>query len=299
MSGPGDDGEQLPPYEIETVRNFADLPAQLKASLRNGALLTLSGRGVNESAVNVGVLSEVLVHFDRLFRIMQAIKSGFDVRRTGRLVEVAHARHLTALPALTGSYALPLRLADPEGELIAEDHRELEAVMELLSGDDTAELSEKLSNLPERVGDELYWLLRALVAGDVNLEVEGVRDGIATAPTRLDTRLADRRATWLTELITSEVGVETLRGKLFRIDTKRLRIAVDISQEEDESTVIEEASFSPDQLESLRGALNGLVELQVSVIEEKRRYERTARNRTMAVTSVRRLTVEDESASSL
>jgi hypothetical protein len=297
MNGPSKE-DDLPEPEIETILNFAGLSPELKAAMRNGALLTLSGRGIKEHAVSVGVLSEVLVHFDRLFRIMQAIKSGFDVRRTGRLVEVAHTRHLTALPALASSYVLPLRLEDPEGELVAEDHQELEAVMELLSGDDIAQLSEKLSSLPERVGDELYWLLRALVAGDVNLAVEAVREGVATAPTRVDAEIADRRATWLTEPITSEVGVETLRGKLFRIDTKRLKIAVDVSQEEDESTVIEEASFSPDQLESLREALNGLIELQVSVIEEKRRYERTARSRTMAVTSVRRLTVEDEPASS-
>lgn len=297
MNGPSKE-DDLPEPEIETILNFADLSPKLKAAMRDGALLTLSGRGVTDSAVGISVLSEILDHFDRLFRIMQAIKSGFDVRRTGRLVEVAHARHLTALPALASSYALPLRLENPEGELIADDHQELEAVIELLAGTDSTPLSEQLSNLPERVGDELYWLLRALAVGDINLNVEAVRDGEAARSTHVDASVADKRATWLTELVTSEVGVETLTGKLFRIDTKRLKIAVDVSQEKDESTVIEEASFSPDQLETLREALNSLVEVQVSVIEEKRRYERSARNRTMAVTSVRRLTVEDEPAGS-
>lgn len=295
MNGPSKE-DDLPEPEIETILNFADLSPKLKAAMRDGALLTLSGRGVTDSAVGISVLSEILDHFDRLFRIMQAIKSGFDVRRTGRLVEVAHARHLTALPALASSYALPLRLENPEGELIADDHQELEAVIELLAGTDSTPLSEQLSNLPERVGDELYWLLRALAVGDINLNVEAVRDGEAARSTHVDASVADKRATWLTELVTSEVGVETLTGKLFRIDTKRLKIAVDVSQEKDESTVIEEASFSPDQLETLREALNSLVEVQVSVIEEKRRYERSARNRTMAVTSVRRLTTEDEPA---
>jgi hypothetical protein len=71
------------------------LSTDLKAAIANGALLALGGAGLHgENAVEVGVLSEVLVHFDRLFRIMRASAGRLEVKRTGRLPEVAGSRRL-------------------------------------------------------------------------------------------------------------------------------------------------------------------------------------------------------------
>jgi hypothetical protein len=85
----------------------------------------------------------------------------------------------------------------------------------------------------------------------------------------------------------SEPGVDHVRGLLFRIDTKRARIAVDADpEEEDGEPVVVEAVFSMDKLEELRAALRHRVDVEVSVLEERRRYERTARARTVTVTSV-------------
>lgn len=283
-----------PPVKIGTIRNFAELPPELKDAIANGALLALAGAGIHdENAVEVGVLSEILIHFDRLFRIMRASAGRLEVKRTGRLPEVAGARRLVVLPAVAGSYAIPLRLEDPEGELVVEDRHELEDVVSLLGQSEEESFTNRLLDLPERAGDELNSLLEALAAGKVDLTVEVVNDGQASEPTRVEARAARRLSTWLTEPVTSEVGVEVLAGKLFRIDTKRGRVAVDVAQEDDESPVVAEASFRPEQLDELRAALNYRVELEVSVVEERRRYERTARGRTRGVGTIRRLVPVD------
>jgi hypothetical protein len=283
-----------PPVKIGTIRNFAGLSAELKGAIANGALLALGGAGLHgENAVEVGVLSEILIHFDRLFRIMRASAGRLEVKRTGRLPEVAGARRLVVLPAVAGSYAIPLRLEDPEGELVVEDRHELDDVVSLLGQSEEEPFTVRLLDLPERAGDELNSLLEALAAGKVDLTVEVVHDGQATEPTRIEAVAARKLSTWLTEPVTSEVGVETLAGKLFRIDTKRGRVAVDVAQEDDEGPVVAEASFQPEQLDELRAALNYRVELDVSVVEERRRYERTARGRTMSVGVIRRLMPAD------
>jgi len=67
----------------------------------------------------------------------------------GRVVEVKGAKRLAVLPAVAGSFAVPLRLEDPEGEMVVVDHRELEAVVELLAATED-EVNEELNELPER-----------------------------------------------------------------------------------------------------------------------------------------------------
>lgn len=291
MNGPGN-GDEIPDPIVEKVRNFADLPEQVRKEVADGAFLKIRDQEPVENAVSVSVLSGVLVHFDRLFRILQAVKGGIEVKRAGRVPEVVGAKHLAAFPAYAGSYALPLRLEAPQGELVGDDRGALESVMQLLADGDEASLQDLLSNLPERVGDELYALLRELVQGEAALTVEAVRDGQGTGEVEISPGAAMNRATWLKSLVESELASETIQGKLFRIDTKRGRIAVD-SHEDDES-VIWEATFPSGQLETLRRALNHEVEIDVEVVEEKRPYERTARNRIMSVVSVRQLAADDD-----
>lgn len=290
MNGPGN-GDDLPPPEIEPIRNFADLPEAIRNAITDGAFLALQGHGPLENVVNVNVLSGVLVHFDRLFRILQAVKSGLEVKRTGRLADVVGARHLSAFPAFTGSYALPLRLEAPDGELVGDDREALEAVMELLAKEEGT-LDEHLSNLPERVGDELYALLHELAVGSADLKVEAVRNGEGSGDVQISSGAAKSRATWLKSMVESDLASETIQGKLFRIDTKRVRIAID-SQEDDESVIVE-ANFQPAQLETLRQALNHEVEIDVQVIEEKRPYEQTARNRVVSVVEIRQLDQDEQ-----
>ena len=103
-------------------------------------------------------------------------------------------------------------------------------------------------------------------------------------------------ANWLSSLEDSAIGNEIVQGKLFRIDTKRARIAVD-SREADESVIVE-ASFDPEQLETLRKALNRDIELAVEIVEERRPYEQTARNRLMKAVTIRLLDQDDEETNS-
>jgi len=273
-----DDDDDLPEPEIETIRNLARVAPR-------GAVVVLDGEGVRDDSVDVRVMARVLDHFDRLVRIVRADRSGFEVKRVGRIVEVKGARRLAALPAVGGSYVVPMRLDDPEGELVIAEHEELEAVVDLLAADDES-LQRLLSEFPERLGDELLGLLRALVTGDVDLRAYAVRKGTVTARAQVDGETAVRRQGWLADSTWSEPGVDTLTGTLFRIDTKRGRIAIDVSDEDDLSPVVEEASFSLDLLEDLRRSLHHEVTIEVSVVEERRRYERTARGRAMTVRRV-------------
>jgi len=299
VNGPGNgdgngNGDDLPEPKIEPIRNFAGLPEEVRKAVGEGAFLRIRDSEPVENAVSVNVLSGVLVHFDRLFRILQAVKSGIEVKRTGRVPEVVGAKHLAAFPAYAGSYALPLRLEAPEGQLVGDDRGALESVMQLLSESDESPLRDQLSNLPERVGDELYALLHELAQGEAALTVEEVRDCEGTGEIEISTGSAKSRAAWLTSLVESALARETIFGKLFRIDTKRGRIAID-SQEDDESVIVE-ANFQPAQLEDLRHALNNVVEIEVQVIEEKRPYERTARNRVMSVVDIREIDSDDSGA---
>lgn len=291
MNGPNEDETDLPPPETVKIRNFVDLPKQIKDTIHVGAFLAVGGHAVRNDAIRVGVLSGLLTHFEKLFRIMQAFNSGMEVNRRGRLADVPGARQLEALPAWAGSYALPLRIEPPEGEMVGHDYHELEALMEILAPD--SDLGEHLPALPERVGDELHELLHVLALSGAYLKVEAVRDGVATQEVQIPADLARRTAAWLAEEVAHDLGVSTLRGKLFRIDTKKSEIRVDVLQETGES-LSEKASFRPAQLEDLRTALDGEVDVDVEISEERRPYERTARTRTLSVVAVRQVAEADE-----
>jgi len=282
-----DDG--LPEPEIEEISNFNDLPKRIREQITDGALLLLNGAGVHDSAIAMPVLSEVLVHTDRLFRIVQADRAGLDVSRTGRLVGVSHAKRLKVLPAVTGSFALPLRLDNPDGELVGNDDDALGALVEILTAVRGASegLARTLFDYPERTGDELLSLLLTLSSGDVGMDLEVVRDHEPTRRVQIDAQLARARSDWLEEPIESGTGELTLTGKLFRVDTKNWRIRLDVSRDDDALAAIEQVSFPAERLEEVRGALDKVVEIDVAVQEERRRYERSARSRSMSLGALR------------
>ena len=261
----------------------------LSADEERGAIVTMDGDGVTNDAVEVRVMSRILEHFERLVRILRAHKSGLEVKRRGRIVEVQGAARLVAVGALGGSYVVPLRLEVPESELLSEDHGELEEAVGLLDLEGDA-LFESLAELPERVGDELVGLLEAAADGRIDLQVDAYKKGETTATASVSTERASSTTASLEDLLWSEPGVDHLRGILFRIDTKRLRIAIDAELEDDEvDHQIVEAVFPIDMLEALRTALHGPVEIEVIVVEQRRRYERSARTRSMTVTAMRSL----------
>lgn len=292
MNGPKEGDSDLPLPETVKIRNFADLPQQIKDTVHVGAFLSLDGHAVRNSAVGVGVLSSLLTHFDKLFRIMQAVGSGTDVNRRGRLPDVPGGRELEALPALAGSYAMPLRIEPAEGEMVGNEYHELEALMDILASD--TDLGDQLNALPERVGDELHELLHVVAYGGVDLKVEAVRQGEATGKVEIPAGRARETAAWLAEEMVHDLGVSTLRGKLFRIDTKKSEIRIDVLQETVGDALVEKASFQPTQLEDLRAALDGNVDIEVEISEERRPYERTARTRTMSVVAVREAVLDEE-----
>lgn len=281
MSTSNDD--DIPEPEIEIIRNLVG--GGWERVVSGGAFIRLDGPGVHENAVEVPVIGRVLNHFDRLFRIVVAHRGGLEVKRRGRITEVKGTRHLAAVAPLPGSFVIPLRLDNPEGELVVADHRELETVVHLLETR-TDRIDEALRELPERAGDELVELLGATEGGQVDMRVVALRDGDVSARADVPTGEARAVSRHLSSTKWSETGQQALTGVLFRIDTRNEKIALDVYDEESEASEIVEASFSIDLLETLRPALHGYVEVVVDVREERRPYERTARGRSMSVVSV-------------
>lgn len=279
-SASADDGSEglgpLPEPEIIKIRNYA--------AVEYGAILALSGWGIRENAVDVSVLTRILQHFDRLVRIVRADLGGLEIKRKGRIVDVKGARRLSVVPAYAGSFVVALRLDAPEGQLLVSDHGELEVAMDLIKGG--PEEAQRLDDFPERVGDELLGLFQALETSEVDLKAYGYREGQLSAVASVPADVARARAEMLVETAWSEAGVDIIEGTLFRIDTKRTKIAVDVARDEDEAPAIAEANFSLAHLEQLRAALHGKVRIEVEVHEQRRPYERTARSRVLLVQRV-------------
>lgn len=282
----GDDGDDdLPPPEIETIRNLVG--GAWHSLAQRGAVLKLDGASVRDHSIDVSVLAPVLEHFDRLVRITQAHRSGLEVKRRGPITEVKGAGRLAAMAPAPGSYAIPLRLDPPHGEMFSADHRELEEVVTLFTADDAA-LDEMLAALPERVGDELVNLLRATDAGKVDLGVIVLRDGGVSAQANVAARDAAKRVKILEEPQSSDAGRQVLRGTLWRLDTKHRKATIDAaSPTADEAAIVAIVAFDDEQLEELRQSLREYVEVEVSLTEQRRSYEQTARSREMKLLSVK------------
>jgi hypothetical protein len=283
MAGEDDD---LPEPEIETIRNLVGEGAW-KAIARLGAVVKLDGLGVQDHSVDVSTLTRILDHFNRLVRITQAHRSNLEVKRRGPITEVKGAGHLAALASVPGSYAMPLRLDPPPGEMFAasHSHNELEEVVGLIMAEGTV-LDGMLMALPERIGDELVSLLKAADAGKVDLGIIALRDGAISAQVELSARTAGQRAHVLEQPQSSDAGRQVVRGSLWRIDTKHHKVAIDAAAQDDDASIVVEALFEDRQLEQLRPLLREYVEVEVGIVEQRRSYEQTARSREMRMLSV-------------
>jgi hypothetical protein len=278
----GDD--DLPNPEIETIRNLVGEGAW-NAIAQLGAVVKLDGSGVQDHSVDVSTLTRVLDHFNRLVRITQAHRSNLEVKRRGPITEVKGAGHLAALASVPGSYTMPLRLDPPAGEMFAADHNELEEVVGLIVAEGAA-LDGMLTALPERIGDELVSLLKATDAGKVDLGIIALRDGAISAQVELSAKMAGQRAHVLEQPQSSDAGRQIVRGALWRIDTKHHKVAIDAAARDDDASIVVEVLFGDNQLEQLRQLLREHVEVEVSIVEQRRSYEQTARSREMKLLSV-------------
>ena len=79
-----------------------------------------------------------------------------------------------------------------------------------------------------------------------------------------------------------------MRGTLWRIDTKHHKVTIDAASPlADEAAIVAVVAFDDNQLEELRSSLREYVELEVSLIEQRRSYEQTARTKEMKLLSVK------------
>lgn len=284
---PHEGGEpDLPDPEFEPIRNFAGLPERIRSQIRDGLFLTLGG--AEESAIRVATLWDLLEHFDKLYQTVQAHKSGRDVNRFGALAGMAGGYELEALPALEGSFALPLRLKPPDGQLaFGEEFAELDELVELLAP--STNLEDTLPQLPERIGDELRQFFKALASGGTDLHMEVIRDGQAVSGVGVGADEAQLKVRWLEEKTSYSLGTRTLRGNLFRIDTKKNEIAIDVLGSTEGEANVEKATYEEEQLDELRDALKHEVEVEVSVSEDRRPYERSVTSPNLSLNSLRRI----------
>lgn len=282
----GDEGDDdgLPPPEIETIRNLVG--NAWHSFSERGALLKLEGAGIRDNSVGVAILAPILEHFDRLLRITQAHRAGFEVKRRGPITEVKGFGHLAAMAPVPGSYAIPLRLDPPQGEMFAEERDDLEEVVRLMAADrDT--LNEMLRRLPERTGDELVNLLKVADAGRVDLGVVVLSKRTISAQVDLGAQSAGQLAKRLEEPQSSDAGRQVLRGTLWRIDTKHRKITIDAAAATEDMAIVATVDFVDSQLDGLREALREHVEVEVSVIEQRRSYEQTARKQEMKLLALK------------
>jgi hypothetical protein len=286
---PENEPDDLPDPETETIRNFAGLPDRVRQLVQDGLFVGLSAS--TDNAVKVGTLWGLLQHLDKLYHAVQVNQCGLEVNRRGALAAVPGGRQLEALPSVAGSFALPLRLTPPDGEMVGHEYQELDALVELLSP--TTNLEDALAELPERIGDELRQLFGVLAGGGTDLRLEVVRNGESVADVEVGSGEAQLTWDWLEEKTSHNLGTRTLRGKLFRIDTKKLEIRIDAIGENGEAQV-ERATFQEDQLSELREALKHQVEMEVAVTEDRRPYERSVTTPSLSVNWVQR--IEDEAA---
>lgn len=287
----GDDGG-LPEPEIETIRNIA---AHSYGHDDVGAILRL-GSGQQSQSVDVRLLASVATHYERLVRIVRIDRTGYEVKRKGRLLELKDAPVLAAMPAAAGSFVLPLRLESSDQQTFF-DAQELSTAVSLLNGTNVEAI---LRGLPERAGDELEALLKTIGTGGVQVEAAVVVENEISALAHVAPESAQRRATQLGRLEWVDGGETTLHGHLFEIDAKHWRLTLEVSagpdaDDPDLETVEmlgtagsdEQVLFPPEMWDALYALLRKDVEIDVSVQEQRRHYERLARSRRMTVTAVR------------
>lgn len=285
---PHENESDLPDPEFEPIRNFAALPESIKQQIRDGLFLALGK--AEESAIRVATLWGLLEHFDKLYQTVQAYKSGVEVNRFGALASIAGGKELQAFPAFEGSFALPLRLTratEAQLELVEDDFSELDELMALLSPD--TDLKQRLPELPERIGDELRQFYKALASEGTELRVEMIRDGQAVADVQVSSDEAQLKVAWLEEKTLHALGTKTLRGNLFRIDAKKNEIAIDVLDATEGESNVEKATYDEEQLDELRDALKHQVEIEVSVSEDRRPYERSVTSPTLSLNWIRRI----------
>ncbi len=238
-------------------------------------------------------MAKVIDHFDRLVRVMQAHLGGLEVKSMGPITEASGAGQLAAFAPAAGSFALPLRLEPPKGEMFPLDYKELDEVVKLLA-EDGESLEAKLQVLPDRVGNELVGLLKAARTGAVDLGIFALREKQLSAQVELSATTAAKRVETLEKPVSSAVGHQILQGYLWRIDIKHNKATIDTAEVGEESSTPAIVAFDDEQLEELRPLLRDYVELEVAVTEERRRYEQAARSREMRLLHVESWTSASE-----
>jgi hypothetical protein len=280
VNGPN---EELPEPKIGKVKGYKDLPASLRERFLDGLLLLLDGEPVEHGAITIEALWGALHRFDTLYRVVQAVKAGKDVGRDGRIPEVPGSRGLEVLAGLEGSYAMPLRLCEPSPDELVTEYGEVDALLAVLSVDPKS--PESVATLSERVGDDLRELLAEVGTKGLDIKVEAIRGGSSVGEVSITKDQAAERATALDMKSTHDLGETFVTGKLFRIDTKKSEIRIDVLVGSSKYAT-ERVAYQATQLDALTSLLDKPVTAEVAISEERRPYEGHAKSQMLKLLTI-------------
>jgi hypothetical protein len=280
-----DPNEEIPEPKIGKVKNYKDLPAALRRKFQDGLLLLLEGEPVDDGAIAIDAYWGSLRRFDTLYRVVQAVKAGKDVGRDGRIPDVPGSRGLEVLAGFEGSYATPLRLCDPAPDELVTDYGEIDALLRVLSID--PESSDALVDLSERIGDDLRELLAEIGTKGLDMKVEAIQRGHSVGEVSISRAQATDRAVALDEKSMHDLGTTFVTGRLFRIDTKKSEIRIDVLVGPSKYET-ERVAYEPSQLETLTELLDGPVTAEVAISEERRPYEKRAKSQALKLRTIDR-----------
>lgn len=243
----------------------------------------MSGAGVDGHAIRLSTAVSVMGATDSLVRALRAHLFDLPLQAKGKIPEPKGLPVLMALPAVAGSYAVPIAYEPKKGEQVV-----------LAPGDDAVavaadllhlpidELVVRLLSLPERIGKEVRDLYGACVKGDIDLAFCVVSGGhVATKVDVSQSKAVDSFNRLNDESIVSRSSEEIV-GVLFRLDseewTATVRPALDEDVDEDAGRPASvKFSFPEAEIEAYKRAVRHMVRVTLVTDHAKRPYEREAR----------------------
>lgn len=250
-----------------------------------GALVVFGGPGARDHSVETSVFSDVFSHVTRLIAIARARAAGVTVEKRGPIWApkgIAPARVGALQP---GSLIVPVRLDLPDGQTELAPHAAVGPLVETLAKNARA-LDTHLMTAPEREGDEIVALAQVLVDAQVDLTMAHVIRGEVRQTASIGFEAASGIVGRLGGLEDSDPVTVRLSGTLFRVDTNKQRLSIDVEGSSDTDSNTVTAGFSLGQLETVRAALRKRVTAELLMVEQRRPYERSARARVYSLESV-------------
>lgn len=246
-----------------------------EAFFSNGGVLAvkLEGPSVGEARIDTYTLGQIYTQLDRVQRGLQAEQAGIALATRGRIPLAEGAAAWRAKAPVGGSFVLLFELGEPEslsmteaGSLDSPTIASIRRLLGLLELDPPL-LVEELTGMADRLGRDLSALVKVLA--DENLRSTW-RSREDRDPVLMSAKQSRERHEAIETEVLSQPVIESVRGLLFRVDTKAGKIKLDPDDGGDPVT----AEFDLEQLEDLRAGLRRRVHVELTLREFRYAYSR-------------------------